>query len=492
MAKITTVIDIGSNSVRMAIFRKTSRFGFYLLYEIKSKVRISEGSYESGGLLQEVPIKRALKTLIEFKALSHKYGSKKLLCVGTSAIRDAPNAKDFIALAKKTCGIQVKIIDGKKEAFYGGIACANLSHRKNGITIDIGGGSTECALIEEGKIVDLISLNIGTIRLKELFFDKFQDLEAAKDFIKTELENIPISYRHNNVFGIGGTIRAISKMIMKNTKYPIDVLHGYEICLRDHLPFIEKIYTTKEDKLASLGVPQDRMDNIRSGALILSMLLEKFGSEVITTSGVGVREGVFLSDLLRNQNYFFPKGFNPSLSSLIDRFLLHSKHGQNVRTQCIKIFDVLKPLHCIDEVYKIHLSIAGKLAGIGNFLSFYDAHEHSAYFLLNALDYGFSHQDKAIICLLAEFSNKKIPKDNSIAHISDIMPPILTLQWLSFVLGMAEAMCLIGSPKNVSYIYETGKLKVSASSQLYLSREAVMKLIKPLDFKIEFCEEGII
>ncbi|PAF44676.1 Ppx/GppA phosphatase family protein [Helicobacter sp. 11S02596-1] len=486
MAKITTVIDIGSNSARMAIFQKTSRFGFYLLCEMKSKVRISEGSYQFGGVLQDVAMSRALKALNDFKQISQKYGSKKLLCVATSAIRDAPNAKDFIALVKRNCGIQIKVIDGQKEAFYGGIACANLSHKKDGITIDIGGGSTECAFIKDGKIVDLVSLNIGTIRLKELFFDKKEDLRAAKEFIKKEIEKIPQTYRHSNVFGIGGTIRAISKMIMRNSRYPIDVLHGYEVDVKNHQGFIEKIYMTKEDKLASLGVTEDRKDNIRSGALILSVLLEIFGTQTITTSGVGVREGVFLSDLLRNQKYAFPKGLNPSLCSLNDRFLTHKKHAQNVKRECLKIFDALKQCHQIDEKYTWHLGIAGELSSVGRRLSFYDSHEHSAYFLLHSLDYGFSHQDKAIICLLAQFSNKKIPKDNSIAHISDIMPPILTLQWLSFILGMAEAMCVVDVPKGLCYAYEAGVLKIKSTSELYLSKEAVMRLVKPLDFEIKF------
>lgn len=169
MAKVTSVIDIGSNSARMAIFRKTSRLGFHLIHEIKSKVRISEGCYENGGMLQEIPMQRALFALKEFLDIAKSYKTTKLFCVATSAIRDAPNAKEFLTRVKKECNLHIKVIDGQKEAFYGGVACANLVHKKDGITIDIGGGSTECALIQNGKIIDLISLNIGTIRIKELF-----------------------------------------------------------------------------------------------------------------------------------------------------------------------------------------------------------------------------------------------------------------------------------------------------------------------------------
>ena len=63
MAKVTAVIDIGSNSARMAIYEKTSRYGFRLIYECKSRVRISQGCYENNGALQEIPMQRAISAL---------------------------------------------------------------------------------------------------------------------------------------------------------------------------------------------------------------------------------------------------------------------------------------------------------------------------------------------------------------------------------------------------------------------------------------------
>eukprot|EP01156_Anaeramoeba_ignava_P011210 Anaeramoba_ignava/a482346_8.p2 GENE.a482346_8~~a482346_8.p2 ORF type:complete len:102 (+),score=1.26 a482346_8:923-1228(+) len=91
MAKITTVIDIGSNSTRMVVFKKTSRFGFHLLNESKSKVKISEGCYENNGNLQEIPMQRAFDALKSFVEIAKNLKSNKILCVATSALRDAPN-----------------------------------------------------------------------------------------------------------------------------------------------------------------------------------------------------------------------------------------------------------------------------------------------------------------------------------------------------------------------------------------------------------------
>lgn len=487
MAKITAVIDIGSNSARMAIFRKTSRFGFHLIYEIKSKVRISEGCYESGGVLGIVPMNRAISALKEFVQIAKSHKSRKIFCVATSALRDAPNASVFVQRARKECGLSINVIDGKKEALYGGIACANLLHYQDGITMDIGGGSTECALIENGKVVDFISLNIGTIRIKELFFDKKNDTEGAKALIREQLQSIPSCFERSRIFGVGGTIRALSKMIMKHKKYPIHEVHGYEIDVAQYRKFFEKVSQASEENLISMGVPQDRIDSIRSGSLILQMFLSHFHSKEIVTSGVGVREGVFLSDLLRGHHYVFPKGFNPSVGAIEDRFMLDTKHAQRVRKESLKIFEVLMPLHKLGKENQRILSVASYLSNIGRTLNFYHASSHGSYILLNALEYGFSHAERASICLLVEYSGKKIPKNDYIRHIDSLDAEFSNLQWLSFVLGLATALCRDEAYKQIHYEFiKPRNLRILSNADLYLAKEVVNKLHKPEVFHIEF------
>lgn len=93
MAKRVAIIDIGSNSIRMVIYEKVSRFAFHLLHEAKSKVRISEDAYKHDGALQEVPMQRTFDALSDFIQISNSFKTNKLLCVATSALRDAPNKK---------------------------------------------------------------------------------------------------------------------------------------------------------------------------------------------------------------------------------------------------------------------------------------------------------------------------------------------------------------------------------------------------------------
>jgi len=81
MAKRTAVIDIGSNSARMVIFERTSRFAFHLIHEVKSRVRISENAYENDHNLQEIPLERAYQALKEFLLIIKQYKVRKTLCI---------------------------------------------------------------------------------------------------------------------------------------------------------------------------------------------------------------------------------------------------------------------------------------------------------------------------------------------------------------------------------------------------------------------------
>jgi exopolyphosphatase/guanosine-5'-triphosphate,3'-diphosphate pyrophosphatase len=271
MAKITTIIDIGSNSMRMVVFKKNSRFGFHLINESKSKVKISENSYTNNGNLQELPMLRAFDTLKSFLNISSNIKSRKILCVATSALRDAPNKKEIISKVSKQLKLNIKIIVGKKEAYYGGVATSNLLPNKNFTTIDIGGGSTEFAIVENSKIIDTISLKIGTVRLKELYFNQ-NNLDGAKQYIHTQLKNI--TYQIQDIVGLGGSARAISRIILKQSNYPLDILHGFEYSVLKYSKLFENLIYAKDNKeLKELGVDKDRYDTIIIGTFIWKTIL---------------------------------------------------------------------------------------------------------------------------------------------------------------------------------------------------------------------------
>ena len=486
MAKITAVIDIGSNSARMAVFKKTSRFGFYLLREEKSKVRISEGAYENGGNLQDFAIERALSALKEFLLIAKYLKVRKILAVATSAVRDAPNRSEFLSRVRRELGINIKVIDGDKEAFFGGVAAANLLYEKNGLTIDIGGGSTELALIKRKTIQKTISLKLGTVRLKELYFDK-GDIEGAKKHIKSEINRLDEEFKQNKVFGIGGTIRALSQVIMKKIEYPLDILHGFTYDVKDHIKLLKSMIKMKDEELLKIGVKPERLDVIRPGVLIFTELLEFLGSKQVITSGVGVREGVFLTDLLRHDNHKFPENFNPSVRTIIDVYQINTRLSAYETKIALELFDLLKDDFNLDEKYKLHLTYAIKLSRAGELIDFYEAHKHTDYILLNSLHYGFRHCDRLLMSKIIRFYKRKKIKKKEIEKYKCLLPQKSDIEKLCNIFWVAKLININLSMPKVSIKKENRKITIEGEN-LYLAKERSKS--RELFFKLDIISKG--
>lgn len=486
MAKRVAVIDIGSNSVRMVIYEKTSRFAFNLLHEAKSRVRISENAYKNSGHLQEVPMQRTFDALEDFINIAASFKVRKTLCVATSALRDAPNQKEFLNRVRTHLKLTIRIIDGIKEAYYGAIACANLlPEQSNALSIDIGGGSTEFSIINAKDVTNTISLELGTVRLKELFFDKNKRKEAVA-YIDKKLEvldNIDTS----TLIGIGGTFRAISTAIMQSQKYPLDKIHGFECSSSDFQKFITSILKADESKLKKLGIKSDRFDIIKPGALILERVLQKLAIKSLISSGVGVREGVYLADLLRGSKDKLPANYNTSVRYLIDRYITESSYSNHLNTISKKLFDLTHEHLGIESSYRSELAIAAKLYPIGNSLHFYSNHKHSYYLIQSSLEYGFTHAQIALIATLNKYAKSKLPSSNHLAEYKLLLPDTATMHSLSYLLSLSIAL-LSHRPLNIDFelSFSEGVLHIESKKTLYLSREAAERLNTIENFKVTF------
>lgn len=484
MAKITTIIDIGSNSMRMVVFKKTSRFGFHLINESKSKVKISQGCYENNGNLQPLPMQRAFDALESFLNIAKNLQSRKILCVATSALRDAPNAKEFLNKVSKELQLNIKVIDGPKEAYYGGVATANLIACDNFTTVDIGGGSTEFAFVKENNIIDTVSLNIGTVRIQELYCNK-NDLEGAKKYIVSELE--AINLKLPTIVGLGGTARAISRIILDKQNYPLNTLHGFSYRVEDHSELMQNIIDASDNStLKSLGVRKDRYDTISTGTFIFKTILEYFEVQKVITSGVGVREGVYLTDILRTTKDKFPANFNVSLRSLLDRYVDDDSQSAYLGNNVKKIFDTLAPLHKIDKKYRSLLVISSKLQLIGQSLNFYKTQENSFWFILNGLNYGFTHEEKVLIAIVAKFSKKSLPKESDIENFQKLLPSLEVVQWLNFMMTLNNSLNSEFAKTKYEYFLNNNTLEISSKEEQYLVKRAFSKIETPKNVNLEF------
>jgi len=488
--KRIAVIDIGSNSARLVIFERSSKFGFHIISEQKSRVRIGEGAYQNGGLLQPIGITRAYLALDSFMQTIREYDVTYIRCVATSALRDAPNSEEFITWIKRHIGITIEVIDGGKEAFYGSIAAMNLLPIESGITIDIGGGSSDLSLIEEGRVVDTLSLNLGGVRLKELFTDKGKSLEDMQDFIDAQVARIPTHFRNTLAIGMGGTIRALSKAIMTKTHYPLKKMHAFNYRLEEHHDYFDTIIHSDIEGLGWLYIKEDRFDTIREGTLIFVAILRAIGADEVMTSGVGVREGIFLSKLLQNYDYRFPQSINPSIISMQDRFDKTLKRYDAIIQSALEVYGLLHQRIELKDTkdYSAQLVSAIKLSNIGKSLTIYHAHEHAFYIASEELNFQYRHEEIMLISMLLLMQGKDIKKSPYYREYKKLLPKKRSFKLLNFCYALSIALYENSKDAVIDFEYAEHLLTIRSNRSLYLSKEALYKIAKPQSFDINIID----
>ncbi len=489
MPKRIAVVDIGSNSTRVVIFQRTSRYGFHLIAQKKVAVRISEGSYGNDSYLQEKAIDRTIDALKTFKSIIQDYKARKTLIVATAAVRNAPNRHYFLKRVRDETKLNIKVIDGTKEAYYGAVAAKNLLPiSKSSITIDIGGGSTDIALIENSKIIDTISIDIGTIKIKELFFDKKLNLNEATSFIQKEFNKIPQNFKVEQAIAIGGVLRALSKSIMDTSNYSFNKIHSFEYNLSDYNKHIENILDAKDyDKLNELNIKQSRYDTIKEGVLIFKILLEVLEIDKIITSGVGIREGIFLHDTLRGSNGTFPKEINPSIISMTDRLDMLELSYKNKINAAKKLYNLLKNEFDEKEKHLTHLVDAIKISNVGKTLTIYNEHKHAYYIASAELNWKYRHKDMLLIAtILRSKGDKLIYKPLKKEH-NKLLPSKKTIKWLGFIYTIIDIIFSYSSTNKCDFACKNSKLIIYSEIDLPLFKNEIknLRLLKDFDMVVE-------
>ena len=187
---------------------------------------------------------------------------------------------------------------------------------------------------------------------------------------------------------------------------------------------------------------------------------------------------------MRSNQHKFNSDFKLSLKSLKDRFCFTEKENLYIKRLAISLFDTLSPLHGINPSFKYELGVACELYNIGISLGFYQNQLHSFYFVLNNLNYGFSHQQKILIAMLIKYHTNKLPTEEDILPYKMLLPDIKTLNWLSFLLSLTKAISNDKTQSNIAFSYQNHTLTIESERKLFLARDQIKQLLKPASFAI--------
>lgn len=285
------VIDIGSNSVRLVVYDGAVRAATPIFNE---KVLAGLGiSIASTGRLGDESVARALEALHRFRAVAQVLKVKNLRVLATAAVRDAENGADFIRQAEAVSGARIEVLSGEKEATLAAYGIRMGFLAPDGLAGDLGGGSLEVIDVARNVLKDADTLPLGGLRLIDQTGDK---IDRALGLVDEAVARIPwlTNGRGRPFYAVGGTWRALARLHMEQTAYPLRVMHGYAIPTREAIEFCQFVRRAK--KVTTLvgieAVPRARRDVLPYGALVLERLLEAVASSEVVFSVFGIREGL--------------------------------------------------------------------------------------------------------------------------------------------------------------------------------------------------------
>ena len=318
------VIDIGSNSVRLVVYEGGGRFPQVLFNE---KVLCGLGrDIMTTGNLAAPAMELALSTLKRFSILIAKMHVEEVRAVATAAMRDATNGRIFVEEVRKTCGLPVEIISGKDEARLSGMGVLCGIPEAEGIVGDLGGGSLELMRVGSGRVFNTISLPMGPLLLRDEFD---RDPEAARATLAKALE--PLKWlevgRGCDFYAVGGAWRALGRVQMVRSKYPLHILHNYIIDRAQMLDLCAAVQGMSAKDIAAIpGVAAKRAEVLPLAAMIIETIFRKIEPSRMVISALGLREGILFERMAKPL-----KGRHPFVASCRDladlsgRFPDHAK-----------------------------------------------------------------------------------------------------------------------------------------------------------------------
>jgi exopolyphosphatase/guanosine-5'-triphosphate,3'-diphosphate pyrophosphatase len=296
-------IDIGTLTCRLLVAEVNPPGEFTVVDANRRILRLGEG-VDQHKRLSQAAMDRVVATLKDWKEQTAKYPLNASVVVATSAVRESENRQEFLTRVKQETGWDVEILTGEEEARRTllGIRFGLPATISDFLGLDIGGGSTECILAQEGKAPAVISLDLGVVRLLERVFRQdpptASEIHKAEALIDQELANVSKAFGpmpRIPLVGTAGTVTTLAAMAQGLPRYESARVHNYELPLST-IKRLEQALMTKvgPQRLAMPGLEPGREYVIVAGTVILRRVMETFGLDSCLVSDFGLREGILV------------------------------------------------------------------------------------------------------------------------------------------------------------------------------------------------------
>ena len=462
------LVDIGSNTIRLVIFHYHVDTGLKEVRNIKAPARLAQYIDDDMTMSQD-GIEHLISILTSFDNVAREAAVSEMYPIATAAIRASKNLEDIIRQVKDRVGMDIVVISGEEEAYYGYNAVAHTISNVDAVTIDIGGASCEITYYENKELLESVSLPFGVVTLQDMFFkDKAHNdadaIEACARYVEEELSNVRwITKLGVPVIAIGGSARNIARIHQAMTHYPIAGVHGYELNNHDLMEVSQLLIDTPEDDLDNIdGLSKERSDIILPSSLVFNSLYKVVNAEILKFSRNGLREGYAINVIKKDYPTAYKRFniFDDALHQIGNDFHIKAVEGQKRRTLASKVYQelYLNGNLSVSKQDKRLMKNAAYLFDLGEFIDKDASSQHTYYILSNSNLNGLPHKERVRLALLASYKNKSLLKFFAMETGWFTEEEIKTMDALGSVLKFSNALDIsnTGIVKDLRMQFNTG------------------------------------
>ena len=416
-------IDIGSNAMRLRIVEADRATlagrdggGWRDVTSLRAPVRLGREVFLTGTLTGSA-ISSATEALTQFREAMDEARVDQYRAVATSAVREADNAEVLVERAYREAGVHVEVIEGVEEARIVQLAV----HRRLGpdapsaLLVDIGGGSTELTLLEQGEPRASRSLPIGTVRLLEAFLEHEAPVDArhaelVDEYVERVLAELPPELAHARpelLVATGGTTETLLQLC------PVPATPG-TVSLEAVARLTRELSSLSvAERMRRYNLRADRADTLVPAAQILLHVARRTGHTQFNAPCVGLKEGILGELVDRHFSRWNARAEEEAITQaclrLGRRYQFDEAHGRLVASLATRLFDDLRPLHRLGDRHRLLLQAAAILHDVGDFIRYEAHHKHSYYLIEHSDLMGITPAERLVVANIARYHRKGSP-----------------------------------------------------------------------------------
>ena len=438
-----SIIDIGSNTIKLVIYEVRKDNSFIGVQQESAKVKLGESLAYSDSL-NEQPILKSIDVLLQYRDIIRLESTNKVLCVATSAVREAKNGKYFIDQVLERTGFTVRVLNGEEEAYYSYLGASMKTCIPNGLYFDLGGGSLELVYTEDFHIKKAQALPLGALRLTRTFAndDGSFSKKDCDNMDQRIMDTLPTKKSYGIgidtlLVGAGGTLRALGRYDQKRSGFPFEKIHNYRISSNTIDSLRKELSSLKPSEITDRGTfDSTRIETVVAGIHVIHGIMKKFDFEEVIISGYGIREGI-LASFIQNPNTLENHDIDNLEKQIVSILSYHShKHdisnfGLDDMTRDMIYHRLLKEREV--EILSYALYTLGKLPESNKYYSLF-------YQVLDEDYPRLTYREQMILALSIIYSKKMRIGEELFSKYSNLLKPqnLKSIQKIAILLNLAR------------------------------------------------------